>query len=74
MSWKDDVEAMQAFVDRHGLDGFPHLEDDGTVFAQVGLTSQPGWAFVAEDGRAEVVPGSLDQDDLAERIEGLTAP
>lgn len=63
---------MQAFVDTYGLTGFPHVEDDGSVFAAYELVSQPGWAFINDDGVTTTVLGGLGPDGLAENLELLT--
>lgn len=73
MSWKDDVEDMQAFVDRHGVTDFPHAEDDGTVFAAYDMVSQPGWAFINDDGATTTVIGGLGAEGIAENLEALAA-
>jgi hypothetical protein len=72
VSWKDDVEAMQAFVDQHGVIGFPHVEDDGSVFAAYDMVSQPGWAFIDDDGATTTVLGGLGADGIAENLDRLT--
>ena len=64
---------MQEFEDRHGLT-FPSLRDsDGSLFAHFGVTNQPAWVFVSADGTADVVPGALAEDELAERLQALAA-
>jgi hypothetical protein len=73
VSWKDDVSAMQAFVDNYGLDDFPHVEDDGSIFAAYDLVSQPGWAFIDDDGTATTVLGGLGAEGIAGYLDTLVA-
>jgi hypothetical protein len=63
---------MQAFVDQHGVIGFPHVEDDGSVFAAYDMVSQPGWAFIDDDGATTTVLGGLGADGIAENLDRLT--
>lgn len=70
---QDQVPAMQAFVQRYRMDGFPHLADlDASVWRQFGVTQQPAFAFVAADGRADVVRGALPEQEIAARLATLT--
>jgi hypothetical protein len=64
---------MQRFVAEYGLDGFPHVEDDGSLYAAFGLVSQPGWAFINDDGVTTTVLGGLGPEGIAENLETLTA-
>lgn len=64
--------AMQTFVEQGGVGGFTHVDDvDGQVWEHFGVVAQPAFAFVAADGRTEVVPGSLDEKTLMERAEAM---
>jgi hypothetical protein len=73
VSWKDEVEAMQAFVDQHRVDAFPHVEDDGSIFAAYGMVSQPGWAFINDDGTATAILGGLGAEGIAANLDALIA-
>lgn len=64
---------MQAFVDNYGLDDFPHIEDDGSIFAAYELVSQPGWAFINDDGAATTVLGGLGIDGISGYLDTLKA-
>lgn len=67
----DTVEAMQAFVDRHGVGSITQVVDDGTVRQRFGVVGQPVWVFVdAETGRTETV-FALNEDAVAERLDAL---
>ena len=43
------------------------------VWEAFGVTSQPAWAFVNDDGTIEVHKGSLGEARLNERIDALIA-
>lgn len=63
---------MQEFVDRHGLEAFPHLvDDDGALWERFGIINQPAWVFVDDDGTTRTVQGSLSEDGLRSEIERL---
>jgi thiol-disulfide isomerase/thioredoxin len=70
---RDDVSAMQAFVDEHGLDDIVHLADgEGQVWQRFGVVAQPAWVFIdGETGRAERVLGTIPEATLVERLEAL---
>lgn len=69
---QDQVPAMQAFVQRYRMDGFPHLADlDASVWRRFGVTQQPAFAFIGPDGRADVVQGTLSEQELAGRLTAL---
>jgi thiol-disulfide isomerase/thioredoxin len=71
---RDDVPEMRKFVDQEKLGFFPHVVDaDGELWTSFGITGQPGYAFVGEDGKVEVVPASLTKEDLVAKTTELTA-
>lgn len=75
MAGRDSVDAMQAFVDRHGLGFLRHTADtDGDLWAELRVRYQPTWIFVnGTDGKATVEFGDLEEDALRDRLEGLLA-
>lgn len=74
MSGRDDVGPMADFVEQFGLGSFPHAADaDGSIWRSFGVTTQPAWAFVDDDGSFEVLVGALGADGLRSRIESLLA-
>lgn len=69
----DQLPAMQQFVATNKLGGFTHLADlDTSVWRHFGVTQQPAFAFIAPDGAVQVVPGTLDEPELAQRLTTLT--
>lgn len=65
---------MQDFIDRHGVDAFPHLvDDDGALWERFGVITQPSWVFVDDDGTVRDVVGILGEDGINEEIDRLVA-
>ena len=65
---------MEEFVARHGLEGTPQaVDEDGTLWARYGVSYQPAWVFIDEDGDVEVHAGGLYGDAIGEAIEALLA-
>lgn len=71
MAGHDTDDAHRAFVEEHGLGDMLHVVDeDGSLWAQYGVSYQPAWVFIDEDGTTEVVAGGL-YDDLDARLRAL---
>ena len=71
---RDDLGEMQAFVNDTGASGFEHIADSsGDVWAQYGVTSQPAFVFINDDGTTELLVSALGQETLTERVEALIA-
>ncbi len=71
---RGEVSEMERFVDDTGTDGFSHLVDDtGDLWARFGVVQQPAFAFIDDSGSVEVVGGRLSEDELAERLQTLSA-
>ncbi len=65
---------MQAFVADLDLNGFEHIADvDGTVWTDFGVTSQPAFVFIDDDGTSEVLISALGEEALTGRVEALIA-
>jgi hypothetical protein len=72
MAGRDDPALMPGFVDRYGLDGVPHtIDHDGSLWARLGIAYQPAWIFVNHDGSVQVVPGSIEADELVATLQDL---
>ncbi|WP_306362961.1 redoxin domain-containing protein [Nocardia sp. CC227C] len=68
---RDELPAMRAFADEHGLT-FTQIADlDGTVWQRFGVTAQPAFAFVSKFSDIDMVPGSLSEDEIATQIKAL---
>ena len=65
---------MAAFIDDLGVDAFPHIsDDDGSIWADFGVTSQPAFAFINDDARVEVVISAFGEEGLTEKAAALAA-
>jgi thiol-disulfide isomerase/thioredoxin len=70
---RGEVEEMQGFVADTGTGGLDHLvDDDGSIWSGFGVSAQPAFAFVDDDGQVEVFVGSLGETGLTERMQALT--
>ena len=67
----DSDDAHDVFVEEHDLGEIPHVVDeDGSLWARFGITYQPAWVFVDDDGTSQVVAGGL-YDELPARVQDL---
>ena len=71
VAWQDSREAMQAFVDRHGIRMPTAVDEDESLFSSFGFTYQPAWVFVNDGGQVRTYFGALGEDGLAAEIEEL---
>lgn len=71
---RDDLRDMEEFVSETGVDGFDHIADeDSEIWTTFGVTSQPAFVFIDDDGSTEMLISSLGLDGLTERVEALAA-
>jgi len=71
---RDDLRDMQEFVSERGVSGFDHVADEeNEIWATFGVTSQPAFVFINDDGSVETVVSSLGLDGLTDRVEALSA-
>ncbi len=68
---RDSLEEMQAFTDRHELDGVVNIADvDGSVWERFDVFGQPTWAYVDGDtGQVTVRFGGLGQEGVLSAFE-----
>ncbi len=66
---------MMRFIDDGGVGGFQHAVDgdDATIWQAFGVSSQPAFVFINDDGTIETVRGALGESGIAERLEALKA-
>lgn len=54
MAGLDDLGPVEDFVERHGLEGFPHAYDaDGEIWSRFGTIGRSVFVFVDDDGTIE---------------------
>jgi hypothetical protein len=69
----DSTDAMQAFVDEHGL-AFPQaVTEDGSLWARFGVAYQPAWVFVDDSGKSTLVPYDPPKAELERTLDDLIA-
>ena len=73
IAWQDTREAMQEFVDRHGIRMPTAVDEDGSLFASFSFSYQPAWAFSNDGGQVRTHFGALGEDGLEEEIRKLLA-
>ncbi len=75
MPGRSEVPDMEAFVADYGVSGFEHaIDDTGDLWQTFGITSQPSFAFINDNGTIETHRGALGATALAARVEALTLP
>lgn len=71
---RDELAAIQGFIDERGVGGFPHIVDEtGEIWSGFDVRSQPAFVFIDDDGSIVGEAGSLSADALDERIRNLIA-
>ena len=56
------------------MDGFDHLVDlDGQIWREFGITSQPAFTFINDDGTIDSRPGAMGLESLTAAVEDLIA-
>jgi predicted DsbA family dithiol-disulfide isomerase len=71
---RDELPAINAFINDLGVDGFDHaVDDDGAVWAAYGVNSQPAFVFIDDSGETTRVLGAQGLDSLTERLDDLTS-
>ena len=71
---RDDLSPMRQFVTNMGVDAFPHIADiSGEIWEEFGISGQPAFAFINDDGAVEIVIGAIGEDELVKRMTALVA-
>jgi peroxiredoxin len=71
VAWSGSEGSYRDFVQRHRLT-FSNLDDsDGEMFRAFKISGQPAWAFVSQDGTAEVILGGLSASQLDDQVREL---
>lgn len=74
VSGQDDVAEMAVFVDEFEMAGFEHVADlHGSVWASFGVSAQPSYVFINQDGRIQRHVGGMSAEDLEVELERLIA-
>lgn len=69
---RSDEASVDNFIAETGVGGFTHaFDEDGSVWAEFGVVSQPSFAFIDAEGNTEVEFGRQGEDSLTERLDDL---
>ncbi len=74
MAGRDELEPIGRFIAERGVSGFQHtVDEDGSVWADYGIQSQPAFVFINDDGTVETNQGAMGEAGIAERLDALIA-
>lgn len=69
-----EADRFQGWIADHGVDGFDHIADpDIEIWREFGITSQPAFVFINDDGTVESRIGAMGLEGLTARIDELIA-
>lgn len=69
---RDSTEAALGFIEATGVGELTHLIDlDLEIWRAFGITDQPAWAFIDDDGTVEVYIGPLGADGITDAVDAL---
>ena len=72
VSGQDTVDEMAVFVDEYGLDGFEHVADlNGQLWAVFGVTAQPSYVFINDNGEVRRHVGGMQPEELIEELDHM---
>ncbi|WP_159451299.1 redoxin domain-containing protein [Demequina sp. NBRC 110054] len=71
---KSALVDAEEFVETYELGAFPHLfDEDGSLWANFGVSYQPALVMIDDDGSVEVLAGATDADGIVAAAEKLAA-
>lgn len=71
---RDEIEVFADWISDNGVEGFEHIADpDRMVWREFGISSQPAFAFINDDGTAESHVGELGPESLSAKVIELIA-
>lgn len=69
---RDDLSAINEFIETLDVGAFEHaVDDDGSLWAGYGITTQPSFVFINDDGTTSTHVGALGVDGLTEILDDL---
>ncbi len=72
LAGKSEVADAQGFIEQYDVADFPHLfDEDGTLWANFGVSYQPALVLIDDDGSIEVIPGATGADEIVAAAEEL---
>jgi len=74
ISGQDDAATMAEFTTEYGLDSFEHVADiTGQVWVIFGVTAQPSFIFINDDGEIRRHVGGMTREEIKEELDLLVA-
>jgi hypothetical protein len=71
VAWAGTQQSYEAFISRHGVT-FQNIDDTpGDVYSRFKITGQPAWAFISQDGTAEMRFHSLTESEIDEWVDQM---
>lgn len=71
---RDEAATFQEWITSREVDGFEHIADPNiAVWREFGITSQPAFVFINDDGTSESRIGAMGLEGLTSRIVELIA-
>ena len=69
---RGDLSQVEEFIDRYAVTDFPHVFDEqGDIWRQYKISSQPAWVFVDTNGNQERVIGALGKSEIRTKLTDL---
>ncbi len=69
-----DIAEHELFIEDFGLSGIPHVVDpDGSLWRRFGISSQPAWVLIDDDGTTEVISSGLGHEQIQSSVADLIA-
>ncbi len=69
---RDELAAINEFIETLDVSDFEHAVDvDGSLWASYGITTQPSFVFINDDGQASTHVGALGVAGMQERLDAL---
>lgn len=67
-----EISAMEGFVNDTGVSNFTHVADEsGDIWSGFGVTGQPAFALIDDDGSVELLLGRQGIESLTAAAESL---
>ena len=68
-----DTEESNGFIEEHGLTTFAHIyDDDGSIWRNFNVASQPTMILVNQDGRIQTYTGGYGKHDIVDKVAWLS--
>ena len=72
---RGDLTQVKEFIERYSVTGLPHVFDEqGDIWRQYKISSQPAWIFTDSNGNQERVIGALSDSEIRKKLEDLQKP